>query len=98
MAMKKLASTTLSKDSLTQAEIRRIVRYQFIYSIVGVIFGASSMIVGSILLYLGLSGSSSFTTKLLGADISITDAGPGTVLFIVGLLVVFITKFDVKSN
>lgn len=98
MAMKKLAATTLPKDSLTHAEIRRIVRYQFIYSIVGVIFGASSMILGSILLYMGLAGNSSFTAKMLGADITISDAGPGTILFIVGLFVIFISRFDIKSN
>lgn len=56
------------------------------------------MILGSILLYMGLAGNSSFTAKMLGADITISDAGPGTILFIVGLFVIFISRFDIKSN
>src|SRR6266550_4381110 len=54
-------------------------------------------IVGGILLFFhGVSGSSSWVGEVIGVKSKLSDAAPGTVLFVVGLAVVFLTRFSVR--
>lgn len=75
---------------------REVIRYEFTYSIWGLVAGVFLALIGVVLLFHGVAGSASWTTKLLGAESEISDAGPGVILFIVGLFVVYITRFRVQ--
>jgi hypothetical protein len=75
---------------------RDVVRYQFIYSVVSLFLGLCCIIAGTVLFLLGVTGQSSWTVKLLGARSELADAAPGTILFVVGLFYVFITRYVVK--
>ena len=72
------------------------VRSQLIYSLAGLVLGLACVVGGIILFLYGITGSTTWAAKLVGAESNITDAAPGAVLFIVGLFVVWITRFDVK--
>ena len=75
---------------------REATRYEFTYSIWGLVAGVFLALVGVVLLIHGVAGSTNWTTKLLSAESEISDAAPGVILFIVGLFVVYITRFQVK--
>ncbi len=70
-------------------------RYQFIYSLAGLILGLAYIIGGIILFLAGVSGNMSWFAEFLGAESAILDAAPGAVLFIVGLFIVWITRFKI---
>lgn len=76
----------------------RAARYQLIYSLVGLVFGISCVIIGMVLVIRGVTGSSSWTASFIGLQSNISDAPPGVILFVVGLFVVYVTKFDVKRG
>jgi len=74
--------------------INRALRYKLIYSMTGLVLGLIC-IIGGILLFLnGVTGSSSWTAKILGNESNITDAAPGAILFIVGLFVIIATRYS----
>lgn len=76
---------------------RKAVRYQFIYSLAGLVLGLACVIGGIILFFHGITGpTASWTTSVLGINVS--DAAPGVVLFLVGLLFVWITRFSVTTG
>ncbi len=75
-----------------------VVRYQFLYSMSGLLLGLVCIIGGIILFLRGVTGSTSWTAKVLGLESNITDAAPGAVLFIVGLFLVFVTRFVIKAK
>jgi hypothetical protein len=70
--------------------------FQFIYSLAGLVLGLVCVIGGIILFLHGVTGSTSWTAKFIGLESNISDAAPGAILFIVGLFVVWITRFDIK--
>jgi hypothetical protein len=78
--------------------LRRSVRYRFVYSMAGLVFGLICVIGGILLFLNGVAGSADWTAKILGGDSTITDAAPGAVLFVVGLLVVFLTRYKMKLD
>ncbi|MDQ6885167.1 MAG: hypothetical protein M3077_13190 [Candidatus Dormibacteraeota bacterium] len=43
-----------------------------------------------------MAGSSSWVGQVIGLQGKLSDAAPGTVLFVVGLLVVWVTRFDIR--
>jgi hypothetical protein len=70
--------------------------YQFIYSVLGLVLGFICIIGGIVLFFGGITGSVSWTAKMLGAESKVSDAAPGAVLFIVGIFMVLITRFKIK--
>lgn len=70
--------------------------YQLIYSLAGLFLGLVCIIGGIVLFLHGVLGTTSWTATFLGASSDISDAAPGAVLFIVGLFIVFITRFKVR--
>ena len=78
------------------SSIENLSRHHLIYSICGLVLGLVSIIGGIVLFLYGVSGSMSWTAKLLGAESKLLDAAPGAVLFIVGLFMVYITRYVVK--
>lgn len=79
--------------SLSYGVAQDAYRYRFWYSIGGLILGGLSMILGSVLFLFGATGETTWVANILGAHSEITDAAPGAILFIVGLFVVFVTRF-----
>jgi hypothetical protein len=82
-------------DSRTR---RQVVRYQFIYSLIGLVLGLVCILGGIILFVLGITGATSWTLSMLGADSKALDAAPGAVLFIVGIFIVLLTRFMYKER
>ena len=71
-------------------------RRSIIYGLSGLLLGLSTIIAGTIMCVHGVVGSSSWSAKILGAQSNINDAGPGVVLFLVGLFVVRITRPEIN--
>ena len=71
-------------------------RFQFIYSLAGLSFGLVCVLGGIVLFLNGISGSTSWTAKIIGAESHLSDAAPGALLFVVGLFIVFMTRFSVS--
>ena len=89
-------STTNTSHSATL--IAAAIRGEYIYGTLGIFLGLSCILGGIVLGLRGVTGSTSWTAKLLGLESSISDAAPGVVLFIVGIFLVWITKPKIKMK
>lgn len=76
----------------------KLAQMQLIYSVGGLILGFSCIIGGVILFLHGVTGSTSWTASVLGMKSQISDAAPGAILFVVGLFMVWVTRFVVKHK
>ena len=76
--------------------LSRLVRLQLAYSLAGLTLGLICVVGGILLFFHGVTGSTSWVGHVIGVQGRLSDAAPGTVLFVVGLLVVWITRFDVR--
>ena len=74
----------------------RLLTFQLIYSLAGLLVGLACVIAGVVLFLHGVTGSSSWVGEVIGARSKLSDAAPGTVLFIVGMLIVAITRFEIR--
>jgi apolipoprotein N-acyltransferase len=74
----------------------RLVVLQLIYSLAGLVLGLSCVIGGILLFFHGVAGPTSWVGEFIGVQSKLSDAAPGTVLFVVGLLVVWLTRFNVR--
>lgn len=74
----------------------RLATLQLIYSLAGLVLGLACVVGGILLFFHGVAGSTSWVGGVIGIQGKLSDAAPGTVLFVVGLLVVFLTRFDVR--
>jgi hypothetical protein len=81
------------KDPHTYRELAKL---QLIYSLFGLVLGLACVLGGMVLCLNGVAGSTSWTAQLVGAESKISDATPGVVLFVVGLFVVWVTRFSVN--
>jgi hypothetical protein len=96
-ASKAISSGMISLPGEMSEETKQMaIRYQFIYSTLGLSLGLMCMILGTLLFFNGIGGSTSWTAKIMGADSKISDAAPGALLFSVGLFSVSITRFGIK--
>ena len=74
----------------------RLATLQLIYSLAGLLLGLACIIGGILLFFHGVTGSSSWVGEVIGVKSRLSDAAPGTVLFVVGLAVVWLTRFAVR--
>jgi hypothetical protein len=74
----------------------RLALLQLIYSLAGLVFGLACIVGGILLFFHGVAGSSSWVGEFIGVQSKLSDAAPGTVLFVVGLAVVWLTRFSVR--
>src|SRR5438132_12219154 len=74
----------------------RLAVLQLIYSLAGLVFGLTCVVAGTLLFFHGVSGSSSWVGEFIGVQSKLSDAAPGTVLFVVGLVVVWRPSFAVR--
>ena len=84
-------------STLQDAKTYRLLSlYQFVYSLCGLVLGLACLAGGVLLFLNGVAGSASWTARILGVESQVSDAAPGAILFIVGLFVVFVTRFTVR--
>ena len=76
--------------------LEKVIAFQFIYSLAGLIMGSLRLVLGTFLLYSGVVGSTSWTANILGFESSISDAGPGLIIALIGLFIILITRFCIK--
>src|SRR5947209_18700936 len=76
----------------------RLATLQLIYSLAGLVFGLTCVVGGILLFFHGVSGTSSWVGEFIGVQSKLSDAAPGTVLFVVGLVVVWLTRFGVRGR
>lgn len=69
---------------------------QLIYSIAGFSEMGVCILIGLLLFWMRVAGRMSWTISLLGSQREILDAAPGAPLFVVGVVVVFLTRFVVR--
>lgn len=73
-----------------------LIRYQFIASLVGLVIGLVLMILGAVLFLNGVTGSTSFVAEVLGLKGRLANASPGALLSLIGLFIIYVTRFNVK--
>lgn len=78
---------------------QRFARYHLIYSLACLVPVFVCVVGGIVLLFHSATGSISWTAKFLGiGESKISDAPAGVILIIVGLLIVFATRFSIKTE
>lgn len=71
-------------------------RYQAIYSVFGLLVGVVCVLGGVVLALHGVAEpSSSWVLKAFGCESELSDAGPGAIIFVVGLFVIIATRFNI---
>ena len=91
-----LALIELPADPEDRRFFSRLARLQLAYSLAGLALGLICVVGGILLFFHGVTGSTSWVGHFIGIQGWLSDAAPGTVLFVVGLLIVWITRFDVR--
>lgn len=67
-----------------------------IYSYGGLVLGLMCILGGLALFVGGATATTNWVAHILGSTSEISDASPGAVLFIVGLFIVLVTRFDIE--
>ena len=76
-------------------KLEKISGDQLTYSLAGLIVGVICVLIGGMLFFGGITGSTTWTAKMVGIESNLSDAAPGGLLFVVGLAVIVATKFGV---
>lgn len=71
---------------------------QFIYSFMGLLIGGASILFGIYLFVQGINGSTTWIAKVLGFQSEVTDAAPGIILWILGTIIIYLTRYSIKIN
>jgi membrane protein implicated in regulation of membrane protease activity len=74
----------------------RLAMLQLVYSIAGLLLGLTCIVGGILLFFHGVTGSSSWVGQFIGLQSKLSDAAPGTVLFVAGVAIVYLTRFEVR--
>jgi hypothetical protein len=91
-----VAALELPPDPKARQLWTRLARLQLIYSLAGLVFGLGCIVGGLGLFLHGVVGSTSWVGDVIGIQSRLADAAPGTILFVIGLLVVWLTRFSVR--
>lgn len=79
--------------------IKKAIESQYRYSIIGYIVGVVIILLGAVLLVLKIFfPQNDISFKILSFSISTNNASPGIILFIIGLIIIYITRFSVKTK
>lgn len=76
--------------------LSQAIKNEYRYATLGLLLGLCAILGGAILALHGIVGQTSWMASLLGFESKINDAAPGTILVIVGIFFVFITKPHIK--
>ena len=77
---------------------QQIIRYQFFYAMAALALGFICIISGIALFFHGITGSTSWIAPIVGRETRISDTAPGTILFLVGVFLVYSTRFCYISD
>lgn len=91
-----VAALELPPDPKARQMWARLAHLQLIYSLAGLLVGLGCIVGGLGLFLHGVYGSSSWVGEFIGVKSRLADAAPGTVLFVIGLLVVWLTRFSIR--
>src|SRR5256885_2120608 len=80
----------------TSAPRDRAQALPLIHYLAGLVLGLACVIGGILLFFHGVVGASSWVGEVIGVKSQLSDAAPGTVLFVVGLAVVFLPRFSAR--
>ncbi len=75
---------------------RRLAQLQLVHSLAGLLVGFTCVVGGIGLFFHGVAGSSSWVGRFIGLESRLSDAAPGTILFVVGLIIIWVTRFEVR--
>jgi hypothetical protein len=75
---------------------RRANAYEFWYAVLGLVVGITCVVGGLVLFLHGVTGSTSWTAKVLGAESQVSDAAPGVVFGILGFFIIYVTRYKVR--
>ena len=95
MRARTLDHMTVPRDLKDPSTFRRFAHLHLIYSLAGLVLGLACILGGIVLALHGITGSTSWTASFIGTTSEISDAGPGVVLFVVGLFIVWVTRFSI---
>jgi len=85
-------------DRLSENYWHSATKYQFWYSTVGLVIGTLCVLSGVILFLHGVGGTTNWTTSVLGAKSELSDAAPGVVFGVLGLFIIWVTRYKVKAK
>jgi hypothetical protein len=74
---------------------KQAIRWQAIYSTIGLVVGLICVLGGVALFLHGIGGKSSWVFEAFGMKSNLTDAAPGAVLFVTGAIIVALTRYVV---
>lgn len=77
---------------------QQAVKEQGKYSRAGLAAGVVCILLGVVLFLLGVTGNIQWSASVLGFSSKLTDAAPGAVLFVVGVIVIVVTAFNVGAK
>ena len=75
---------------------RDLIRQQYVVSMAAMTLGAIAIVCGAALTWLGLEGTIQWSFSAFGVKSKLADAGPGALLFVVGVLIIALNRFSVR--
>ena len=98
MADKYIEEVELPQESLekTKELAERILKAEEKKTTIGLIIGLICIVAGIILILLGVDGSIDWTLKGMGLESNLAKASPGVVLAVIGLIIIWVTRFSFK--
>lgn len=94
----RMGSVELDKE-FAQENLKGVItlsKMQLVYSIVGMGVGLACVLSGGYLSLNGYSNNSKWLITAMDLKSEISDAGPGVILFVVGVLIIYTSRFRVK--
>ncbi len=85
-----LDSATNDETQITLAKIEKS------SSIWGKVIGLVVIIIGAYLTIGGITGATNWTVKIFNIDSELTDATPGVILFVIGLIIIATSRYSFK--
>jgi hypothetical protein len=73
-------------------------RFRFLYSLTGLLLGSAICLTGLVLLLHGLNAPRPWLGELIGSPLPISDIFPGIVMFIFGIVLIFITRQKIPPS
>lgn len=90
---------SLEISSKTDPELQKMLaKNEYTHGMTGLIIGGLCVLLGAILCLAGVVGNTSWIAKVAGVESRISDAAPGVILFLVGFLIVLMTKPVIKHK
>jgi len=94
----KSRSVEIKNEKLGKPFWEKVVYYQFIISLTGMITGILIVLLGAFMAFRGISGTTNWIFNILGFQSQIAEATPGIILFLLGIVIIYLTRFKINSS